>query len=497
MNQEKKANIHKIESLIVALEQEEHTNDLNAKIQKLQNYRNDWVNKVFLKIQNRQFEPAATEFYNVLLKKNGEIDTGWLNTDSAILAIMFKIHITETNNGEESILNLLTSLEQMKDLYFELKFLLRRFEYGLSYELKEELFSFLHKYPISAYAICEMVELCVTQKEKVLNEVAVFLFQKECYEQVLPLLSASYERNPDNPETLYNMAYVLYAFQERETALQLIRKPENPSEDVRHLCHIIEEEESLPPYADLHTMAWEERPEIPEVQKPDKPEKIAFILCVNDERYYRECCYYIDQLVVPEGYSVEVIPVYQANSMTSGYQKGMQSTDAKYKIYIHQDVLCTNPYLLYELIHIFERDPDIGLVGVAGCIRMPDTGIWWDAREGTYYNLYQDSIASYGFYDCREKEEDYNCREYQEVQALDGVFLATSKDVDWREDLFDGWHHYDVSQSMEFQRAGYKVVIPRPHALWILHNEKCGSGLGNDYRQSRIRFLREYKEELV
>lgn len=492
MKQQMQDKQEKIESLIAHLEQEEQTNDLNVKIQKMQKYRSDWVNNVFLKVKSRQFDRAAVEFYNTFVK-NGQVDESWLNTDSAILAVMFKIHTKETDNGEESILKLLTSLEQMKELYFELKTLIRRFEFNLPEELKEELLPFLQQYPVSAYAICEMVDLYTTQKEKVLNDVAVFLFQREYYEHVLPLLSFAYEKNPDNPDTLYNMAYVLYAFQEKETALQLVDRIKNPSEQERQLQRMIAEGESLP---DLYIRVTHEKRELPKIGKPDKPEKIAFILCVNDDRYYQECCYYLDRLLVPEGYCLEVIPVYGAKSMTSGYQEGMQKTDAKYKIYIHQDVLCTNIYLLYDLIHIFEANPDVGLVGVAGCITMPDTGIWWQAKTGKYYNLYQDSIAAYSAYEHKEGIDKYNCGEYQEVQALDGVFLATSRDVDWRVDLFEGWHHYDVSQSMEFQRKGYKVVIAKPISAWILHNEKCGSGLGNDYRQSRIRFLKEYKADL-
>lgn len=495
MNQDMQYKREKIEQIIAGLEQEDQTNDLNVKIQKLQKYRSDWINKVFSKVKNQQFELAAAEFYDTFVK-NGEVDDAWLYTDSAVLAFMFKIHTKEINNGEESILKILTSLEQMKEMYFELKSLIRRFEFDLPEELKEDLLSFLQKYPISAYAICEMVDFYISQKEKVLNDVAVFLFQREYYEHVLPFLSAAYEENPDNPETVYNMAYVLYAFQEKETALQLINRIKEPLEHERELQHIIESGESLPT---LYVRTKEERREFPQIDKPDKPEKIAFILCVNDDTYYRECCYYIDRLLVPEGYSVEVIPIYQAKSMTSGYQEGMKKTDAKYKIYMHQDVLCTNVYLLYDLIYTFERNPDIGLVGVAGSIHMPETGIWWKAENEIYCNLYQDSIASFGcYYDYhQELQNEYNCGEYQEVQALDGVFLATSKDVDWRADLFDGWHHYDVSQSMEFQRKGYKVVIAKPRSIWILHNEKCGSGLGNDYRQSRIRFLKEYKEELL
>lgn len=421
MNQEMQDKRAEIEQNMAELEQLIRNYDSDTTLAELQKVCSNWMNMVFSKIGNRQYELAETGFYDLFNKNKSVL----LNADSAILDFMFKIHKKETQHGEESILRLLTSVEQMRHIYFELKYLVRRFEYDLPDELKEELFPFLQQYPISDYAISEMIETYVSQKEKVLNDIVAFLSQKS------------------------------------------IRK-------------------------------MDERKELPKLTKTDKPEKIAFILCVNDDRQFRECRYYIDHLLVPEGYSVEVIPIYQAQSMTSGYQQGMQKTDAKYKIYMHQDVLCTNVYLLYDLISIFEQDSDIGLVGVAGCIKMSNTGVWWQTEEGRYYNLYQDAIDTYIDNTSWAAQGYYNCGEYQEVQAVDGVFLATSRDVDWREDLFDGWHHYDISQSMEFQRKGYKVVIPKPLSLWVLHDEKkCNGALGKPYWQSTLLFLKEYKEDLL
>ena len=66
--------------------------------------------------------------------------------------------------------------------------------------------------------------------------------------------------------------------------------------------------------------------------------KICFIACVNDERFYEESVYYLNQLVIPEGMTLDLLAVRGASSMASGYQKAMESSDAKYKIYIHQDM---------------------------------------------------------------------------------------------------------------------------------------------------------------
>ena len=94
--------------------------------------------------------------------------------------------------------------------------------------------------------------------------------------------------------------------------------------------------------------------------------KICFIICYNDDKYISECMYYINRLVVPAGYTIDVLTVKYADSMTSGYNAAMNETDAKYKIYMHQDVFIVNINLLEDIIKIFE-DKNILLVthGVA------------------------------------------------------------------------------------------------------------------------------------
>ena len=39
------------------------------------------------------------------------------------------------------------------------------------------------------------------------------------------------------------------------------------------------------------------------------------------------------------------------------------------------------------------------------------------------------------------------------------MFMATQYDIDWDEQNFDGWHFYDASQCMKFNRL-YNIVIP-------------------------------------
>ena len=81
-----------------------------------------------------------------------------------------------------------------------------------------------------------------------------------------------------------------------------------------------------------------------------------------------------------------------------------------------------------------------------------------------------------------------------EAMALDGVFLATQYDVDWRKDLFTGWDFYDLSQCMEFYSRQYKVLVMPQIMPYCKHY--CGANLMEKYDGWREVFLAEYREEL-
>lgn len=75
--------------------------------------------------------------------------------------------------------------------------------------------------------------------------------------------------------------------------------------------------------------------------------KIAFIICTNNQLYFNECCYYINRLLLPEGFERDVIGIEDAPSMCAGYNAGMQSSDAKYKVYLHHDVFIKEPKFIF------------------------------------------------------------------------------------------------------------------------------------------------------
>lgn len=217
----------------------------------------------------------------------------------------------------------------------------------------------------------------------------------------------------------------------------------------------------------------------------DRKDTIAFIICVNNELYFEECRYYIEHLEVPAGYDIDVIGIWEADSMCAAYNLGMQSSDAKYKVYMHQDVFIRDSRFLEKTLRIFKEHPKTGMIGMAGGIGIPENGVVYSS-----WNV--------GKVDCREPDLSYvllcgpNQTKDQTVDAVDGLLMMTQYDLPWREDLFSDFDFYDVSQAFEFRRAGYEIVVPYQEEPWVVHD--CGFAKLTNYDRNRKICMEEYPE---
>jgi len=221
-------------------------------------------------------------------------------------------------------------------------------------------------------------------------------------------------------------------------------------------------------------------------------QKIAIITCVNDEATYEEARACLASMELPAGFSLEFLPVRGASSMCAGYNEGMRSTDAKYKMYVHQDMMLEKTDLLMTLLPYFEQHPDVGLIGLAGARRWQKDIIWWEDLS-RYVCFRQTGGDIEGELPVVAGELD---GPWADMAMLDGAFLMTQVDVPWREDLFHGWHFYDISACAEFRRAGYRVAAPRQETPWFTH--RTGDKLIDmQYHYWRNVFLHEYGEDVA
>ncbi len=176
--------------------------------------------------------------------------------------------------------------------------------------------------------------------------------------------------------------------------------------------------------------------------------------------------------------------------MCAGYNQAMRSSDAKYKIYLHQDVFILNHHFIENILLLFRSHPEAGMIGMVGVTQLAPTGIMWKSGHNEIGALYRPTDEPYS--------HEIVAGEWPTatVQCVDGFLIATQYDLPWREDLFDGWDYYDASQGFEFRRQGYEVLVPDQSFPWCLHDD---GKILNLYRYDHYRkiFLQEYGDEIT
>ncbi|WP_246317037.1 glycosyltransferase [Paenibacillus agri] len=217
--------------------------------------------------------------------------------------------------------------------------------------------------------------------------------------------------------------------------------------------------------------------------------KICFITCLNDEVLYEESVRYIHSLNIPNGFQIELIAIREARSMAEGYNHAMKQSDAKYKVYLHQDTFIINKDFILDIVNLFNNYHSLGMLGVIGAKNIPTNGVWWKSsdRYGKVYdNSRYNEIAIF--------QGNYVRGDYETVDAVDGLILITQYDLGWREDLFKAWQMYDMSQAFEFRRAGYEVGVAKQNECWCIHD--CNSLKTEEYEYQREVFLEEYSKDV-
>ncbi len=215
--------------------------------------------------------------------------------------------------------------------------------------------------------------------------------------------------------------------------------------------------------------------------------KICFIICSNNDFYLTECFHYLANLRVPDEYIIETLVIPDAKSIAAGYNEGMRASDAKYKIYLHQDTFIINPDFLQHILDIFHADAEIGMIGMIGAEHLCWDGVMFhEKRIGNFHRL-EKMIANGAQLDIEIIHDGY-----AQVEVVDGLMMITQYDIPWREDIINGWDFYDVSQCLEFRRAGYKIVVPGQQKAWYIHD--CEIPSFWNYEAARKKTLAAYPD---
>ena len=173
---------------------------------------------------------------------------------------------------------------------------------------------------------------------------------------------------------------------------------------------------------------------------------------------------YLDAIDVPPGYAVELIEVPSDGTPADAYQRAMQQSDAKYKVYLSAGSVLLRLNFFEEMLCLF-ADPAVGVMGLVGTKQLSTSGELGASPMLKGRLLYTDDSAFRGADIVGAVEE---------VMAVSGDLIATQYDLPWRRDLFRRDGFFVEAQCIEFRRKGYRTAVPQQDAPWLLTHKKEG-----------------------
>lgn len=166
----------------------------------------------------------------------------YVNSEVETLGLLFEVSEQEKQNSEEKVFRGKSSLQDVFLKYDKLKFLLRRYDFDIEdTETSEELLRFISEDNISGFLLTCVIDHSIINRIKVLNKVAMFLFDAEQSALALHLLRYAYKQSQD-VDTSYNLAAVLLLSGYRDMAEKIASKIDSKEERVLELKAVIQGE---------------------------------------------------------------------------------------------------------------------------------------------------------------------------------------------------------------------------------------------------------------
>ena len=177
-------------------------------------------------------------------------------------------------------------------------------------------------------------------------------------------------------------------------------------------------------------------------------------------------------------------------SLAEIYNKGLDESIYDYIVFIHDDLIFNCENFGNKIFKHFKKNPEYGILGLAGTTNIPENGVWWTNRElmvGKVTHTHENKtwVSRYCY------NNDYDVLD---VALVDGLFLMVNKNIikhkfDTR---FEGFHFYDVSFCVSNKISGCKIGVV--FDIDITH--KSIGATNEKWENNRLLFLDLYKSVL-
>ena len=193
------------------------------------------------------------------------------------------------------------------------------------------------------------------------------------------------------------------------------------------------------------------------------------------------------------GYNkIQIIEIVNVGdrSLTNCYNEILKNAKYDNIVFTHSDISIETKNWGTKLLKLFDRNPEFGIIGVAGTKNLPSSGRWWEnpkkmygrvahTHKGkTWLSTYSDDLAQF----------------IEETVIVDGVFFAIDKRKIKKnfDENVKGFHFYDLTFCFENYLEGVKIGVTT-----VVRINHKSIGMTNDqWEENRQQFSERFKENL-
>jgi glycosyltransferase involved in cell wall biosynthesis len=188
---------------------------------------------------------------------------------------------------------------------------------------------------------------------------------------------------------------------------------------------------------------------------------------------------------------VEVIEyVNSGEGLTKFYDRGLREAEHDIVVFMHDDILINTKQVANKIVKIFEKNPEYGVLGLAGTKNMPSSGMWWEDRRKMYGRV-EHTHEGKTWLSAYSKDLG---NDVEEVVIVDGLFFSVHRGrIKEQFDLnVTGFHFYEVDFCFRNHLKGVKIGV---HTNVRVNHMSIGQ-TNAEWEENRLAFAEKYKEHL-
>lgn len=177
-------------------------------------------------------------------------------------------------------------------------------------------------------------------------------------------------------------------------------------------------------------------------------------------------------------------------SLTELYNKALQETTNNIVVFCHDDIIFETNNWGRKILKHFKRNPEYGILGVAGSTYLPKSGKWWEipySMKGIV-NHKNDGKK----WESRYSKEIGNS--LYDVTLVDGLFFCVDKNKIKKsfDENVKGFHFYDINFCFDNFNEGVKIGVLTDVRLTHLSIGETNE----EWDKNRIKFSETYVDKL-